>query len=387
MKRFAKAVTGILALSMLLASASGCSSTDTKYSAYNSTGERYDYYLPDYVEVCDYTGIELPDLTFTPTKEDVDNYVMYMESLMCSFTHNPDRPCRRGDIVDIITTCKFTDTGKPYGYFYFTENDIGYGQSFTLGANYFGFPALDEVVEGMSVGETKTVTLNLPDPFYKDYMNSGREIEIEIYLNYIDEINYEDATDEKYLSFCEYTKENFRLVAESKITTDKNGMIENYKSDLAWRYIYENSKLKKVPEKEYEEFYNAALNKTRSEAQEEEMTLLEYVQSIGYEDLDEYYDFLKEFAEDCCYEDMLIYYIIRCENLNYDDNYYDDALLEKVKDYQITDVGDAEEFLDYYYGIESVREDIRFSYAKDWIADQANVREDITTINSKELNK
>lgn len=386
MKKTVRTLSAILALLMICACAAGCAK-DTRYSAYDSSGENFDYYLPDYVDVCDYIGIDVPDLTYTPTEEDIDNYVMYTESLFCSSTEDPDRPCRRGDIVDIITTCTFKDSGKTYGYFNFSKRDNGSGMSFTLGSGYFGFPTLDEAVEGMSQGETKTVTLTLPDPFYYDYMNSGREIELEIYLNYIDEIDYNDATDDAYASFTGYGKEIYREAAKNKLTTDRNSLIEGYKAKLVWKYICDNSKLKKIPEKEYKEIYDAALNQTRSDAQSKELTLLEYVQSLGYDTLDDYYEYLEDFAENCCFEDMIMYYIIRCEDLNYDDDYYNSALLEKVTDYQISDAAEAEEFLDHYYGIENVREDIRFQYAKDWLADHANVREDVKTVYSNDLNK
>lgn len=386
MKKNVRILWAIPSLLMICACIAGCAK-DVRYTDYDSSGENFDYYLPDYVDVCDYIGIDVPDLTFTPTDADIDNYVMYTESLFCSATEDPDRPCQRGDIVDIITTCTFKDSGATYGYFNFSKKDTGSGMSFTLGSNYFAFPALDEAVEGMSQGETKTVTLTLPDPFYYDYMNSGREIEMEIYLNYIDEIDYNDATDDAYASFTGYSKEMYREAVKNKLTTDRNNLIEDYKSRLVWNYICEHSKLKKVPEKEYKEIYDAALNKARSDAKSKDLSLLEYVQSVGYDTLDDYYEYLEDFAENCCFEDMIMYYIIRVENLNYDDNYYYSAILERVADYQISDTEGAEEFLDYYYGIENVREDVRFQYAKDWLADHANVRKDINTVYSNKLNK
>lgn len=378
MKKTVKTAAAIAALSIVCLSAAGCK--DAKYSAYDSSEERYDYYLPDYVDVCEYTGIEVPDLTYTPTEEDVDNYIMNSVATFCTFEKAKDRPCKRGDIVDIITTCTFKESGKKYAYFDFKKNSNGFGQSFTLGANTFGFPALEEAVEGMTQGETKTVTLTLPDPFYKDYMNSGKEIEIEIYLNYVDEIHYDEADDDFYLEFFEYSKEDFREVAKDKLTSEYNSMIEGYREKLTWQYIYDNSKLIKVPEDEYNEIYDSALADARKTATENDQTLLEYVESIGYETLDDYYSFLEDFAEDCCYEDMLMYYIIRCENLNYDDDYYSEQLLKMVSDYQITDAEEAESFLEYYYGLDAVREEIRFQYAKEWIADKAKVLEDKHTV-------
>ena len=109
-------------------------------------------------------------------------------------------------------------------------------------------------------------------------------------------------------------------------------------------------------------------------------------EKLGYDTLDDYYAYLKEKCENTCFEDMILYYIIRCEDLNYTDEYYSEQVLAMVKDYQIEDQSAAEDFLNYYYGIDNVKEEIRMKYAQKWVADNAKVREDVKTVYDNDLN-
>lgn len=385
MKKALRALALILAV--CACGASFCACKDKKYAAYDSTGEKYDYYLPDYVKVCKYTGIELPDLTFEPTEEDISKRVKQNVALFCLREEDPDRPCQAGDVVDIITTCTFTEDGSTYSLLNFKKDSVtGFGQSFVLGTNYFYFPALDEAVEGMSAGESKTVTLTLPDPYYKDYLASGKEIKMEIYLNYIDSIDYAQVDENFYAEHIGYGSADYREVVRNKLKAEYAELVSGYKAQLAWNYICENSKLLKLPEKEYQETYDTMLDSARTNAQNKDMSLEDYVKSLGYDSLDDYYAYLEDKSENICYEDMILYYIVRRENINYTDEYYDEQILAMVEEYQISDLSAAEDFLDYYYGIENVREEVRMKYAQEWIADNAKVVEDVHTVYDNNLN-
>ena len=362
-------------------------SKDEKYEAYDRTGEPYDYYLPDYVKLCDYKGVEVPEVNYVPSREDLDNRLKQLAAYYCERIEDPDRPCREYDYVDIITTCRFTDTGDIYSLFTFEERESGFGQTFLLGTNYFGFPALDTAVIGMSQGEKKTVTLTIPDPFYKDYINSGREVEIEIYLNYIDEVVYEGIDDQFYHDHYGYYGENLDLYISEQMITEKTEDTEGYQATLAWKYICENSKLKKLPEKEYQELYDSTVASARSAAQNNEMTLLEYVkENYGYETLDEYYESVERFAEETCLEEMIYYYIMRRENLTYTDEFYEECILKMASSYDITDFTEAEDFLIYYMGAEGLHNSVLVQYVKQWIVEQGEIRTDVNQFFSDKLN-
>ena len=386
MKKLTRIISLVLAAITLSSMLVSCSK-DEKYEAYDRTGEPYDYYLPDYVKVCDYKGIELPVVKYVPTREDLDNRVKQLAGYYCDRIEDPDRPCRNYDYVDIITTCKFKDTGETYALFNFEKRDDGLGQTFLLGTNNFGFPALDAAVLGMSQGETKTVTLTLPDPFYKDYMNSGREVEMEIYLNYIDEVVYEGIDDQFYHDHYGYYGEAMDMYISEEMIKEKTEDIEGYQAALAWKYVVDNSELKKVPEKEYKKIYDGTLASARSAAQEADMTLLEYVKkNYGHKTLEEYYESLDEYAKNTCLEDMIFYYIMRRENLTYTNEFYDERVLKMAADFQIDDPAEAEDFLIYYMGAEGLHNNILVQYTREWLVEQGKIREDVNQFFSDKLN-
>lgn len=385
MKKFVKTASLLLAVSMLPFFAVSCK--DKKYGDYDSTGEKYDYYLPDYIDVCEYSGIKVPDISVEPTEKDIDNRLKQQITLYAPRTEDPDRGAIYGDVVDIITRCTFTETGEVYNVLTFTENSNGFGHAFCLGTNALYTEELDKAVEGMKQGEKKTVTFNLPDPFYKDIVNSGKEVTVDITLVYIDEIDYsvveesQDAADSFFAEHFGYPEEQYRSMLENKYREELTELTADYKVILTWNYICNNSELKKVPEKEYKEYYDNKLDSDRASAKSEEKTLADYVtEKYDCENTDEYYDYLKDYAENKCFEEMILYYVIRCEKLTLPDDYYEEQLKEMGKEYQLEEVTDIEDFLDYYYGIDSLRETLLFKYTQKWIADNAKVVEDVHTM-------
>lgn len=77
---------------------------------------------------------------------------------------------------------------------------------------------------------------------------------------------------------------------------------------------------------------------------------------------------------------MVLYYIIRCEKITLPDDYYENQLKEMGKEYQLEEMSDIEDFYDFYYGIDNVRETLLFKYTQQWVADNAKVRDDVHTM-------
>lgn len=387
MRKSIKILSLLLAVSCLPIIFTSCK--DQKYGDYDSTGEKYDCYLPDYVKVCNYTGIEVPSISAEPTAEDIENRMKQQITLYAPRTEDPDRGAIAGDVVDIVTNCRFTDTGETYRLLTFKRSSSDTGQAFCLGTNYFYTKELDDAVIGMKQGESKTVKFNLPDPYYKDLANSGKEVEMDISLTYIDEIDYSVAESDPnsvtentfFIDNFGYTEAQYRTMLENKCREELQELCSNYKVILTWDYICEHSEMKKVPEKEYDEYYNKQLDSVRAAAEKDEKTLAEYVkEQFDYDNLDDYYAYLKETIENKCFEEMILYYIIRCEKLELPDDYYQTQLKDMGKEYQLDNIEDIEDFMDYYYGIDNVRETILFQYVQEWIAGKAKVNENINTM-------
>ena len=102
-------------------------------------------------------------------------------------------------------------------------------------------------------------------------------------------------------------------------------------------------------------------------------------ETLKYEDLDAFYEFLESHVKDTCKREMILYYIARCENLNYTQEYYEQEVLDYAADFEIKELDQAESFVDYMYGLKNFQERVRLNYVYDWLGDNAKVREDVTT--------
>lgn len=382
MKKTIRCTAWILAVLTFALTAAGCK--DQAYNSYDRTGEPYDYYLPDYVDVCDYTKIKVPNLSYTPSEQDIENSINIDLAVYSPFTKDVERGCINGDRVVISTTCYVED--EVYSYLSFKTDSTGEGHSFILGTNEFDVPEIEEAIEGMKKGEEKEVTFTFPDPYYRDILTSGKEATIKIHIDRIDEIDCLEGTDEFFQERFGYTREGRETEIRSNLQKRYNQYLETYKVTLTWQYLLDNSKLLKLPEKEYNELYDSMLNNYRAMAENSNMTLKEYVKDkLGYDDIDDFYSYLKNTAEKECFGDMILYYIARRENLKFTDGYYENSLLTYGKQFEITDAADVEDFLDNYNMLSDFQETTRFRYVQEWIAGQANVLEDVTTVRDKKL--
>ena len=110
MKKF---ISFTLAAIILMSMLTGCSN-HANYKKYDSTGERYDCYLPDYIKVCKYNNLEVPNLVFKLTADKLQKKIDRECAVFSQDEPNPDRGAKYGDIADIVTEA-YMD-GEVYDY-------------------------------------------------------------------------------------------------------------------------------------------------------------------------------------------------------------------------------------------------------------------------------
>ncbi len=377
-----KIISLALAIVFVALCLSGCQ--NAKYRKYDSTGERYDCYLPDYIDVPNYNNFEVPNLVFSASNEFIQKKLDHDRSLYSPDSYTPELGAEYCDTADIVTEA-YVD-GKIYDLYTFKLDNRNQGKSIVVGCNDLDVPEIDEAIYGMKEGETKTITFNLPDPFFRSLKMSGKEVTMKITLNSLYNVELVEETDDFFFEHFGYTINEYRAYYTKSYEDEYNGFIEDYKSDLVWEYIYNNSVVKKYPE-ELDEIYNGMLNSYRSTAKDSGTNLVDYVENtLKYKNIEDFYADLKESAKDTCKKEMINYYIARCENLKYTDEYYETELLEFAKNYEITDFNDAESFAHFMYGLDNFKERVQNNYVYDWLGSNAKLREDVTTY-INDLNK
>ncbi len=376
------ALTFVTSLSSCTKQNSNVKKMIEEYAKYDSTGERYDCYLPDYMEIPDFTTFEVPNITYTATEDIIEKQLKRdVAALSGDDEAAYGTPVKEGDIVEISTTCWYKDEVFS-GYTFAVGNE----QAIVIGCNELDAPELDQNIIGMMEGETKKFDFKFPDPYYRDLKMSGETATIEVTVAIHSPIIYKEVGDDFFSLHYGFPKEDYKAVVKTRLEEQYNEYIESYKSDLVWEYLYDNTKIISYPE-ERDTLYNDLYDDYRTAASANSKTFLEYVkEKHGYDSIEEFEEYLNEYTNEYAKREMIIYFIARANNLKYTQEYYEAELLEYCETFEIKELADAESFVDFQVGLDQFKERIQLNYVYDWIGDNAPVREDVTTYKN-DLNK
>lgn len=351
------------------------------YKKYDSTGERYDCYLPDYMDIPDFTTFKVPNIKYTVTQEMLDIQIKRAQApLADNDSERFGTPAAKFDIVEIYTTCWYE--GKELKGYTFQSD----AKAIVLGVNELDVPEIDNQIIGMELGETKKFDFTFPDPFYRDLSKSGKSATIEITVDRLSHVKYDEPTDEFFNKHYGYDVEGYKAFIQTHLEEQYNEYIETYKSDLVWEYLEKNTVIKSYPE-ERDKFYSDLYDDYRKAAIEADMTLLEYVKKKeNCNSIEEFEKFLNDYVDDYCKREMILYFVARAFNLKYTTEYYQKELLDYVEDFEIKTLEEAESFIELQIGLDEYKERIQLNYVYEWIGNNAPVAEDVTTF-VNDLNK
>lgn len=209
------AVTAAMVMSVMMTTA--CNSKIKVDYGYNPT---------DYVELGDYKGIQAEVDVTAITNQVIDNKIAEQLESETTYT-DVNREAQKGDKV----TFGYTGTSGGLSIDDFTGSDY----SMTLGKDAFPVAGtgLDEELYGMAAGQTKVITITLPENSkYSDY--AGKRVVFELTMSYVQQANVPMLTDafvksafncETVDSYKAHVKNDVSGTIETKITEAKNKAI------------------------------------------------------------------------------------------------------------------------------------------------------------------
>lgn len=320
----------------------------SRYEKYDRGGERYDYDLTQYIALPEYSGIEIPDLVYEPTKEEIDDtrykkLVYFSEEYVVE-----DGTVEMYDLVD----CDFVTTVDGYEYQSMCSSSNSALRSMMIGIEEFDIPEIDELMLGMAPGETASVEFVFPTPYYRDPLLSGYTGEFTVTIDKIRRQNFAEYTDEFVSQYYGATDTaSYDSTIEQQLKSDYSKYLENYEIDMVWDYLLDNSKLMKMPGDEYNDIFDDIIDSCLEAADEAGITLDEYaVNDLGYEDPDAFYADVANSAQATCEEEMILYIIARCEGMTISVSEYESALLEAAAELETQDISVCEDFVTKQYG-------------------------------------
>ncbi len=357
-----------------------CGGIKDRYRSYDSTGENYDYDLTEYIAIPEYRGIEIPDITYTPSSEDIDNDRMVKRSYFAD-EEDVDEPCVQYDLIDADYSA--TLEGEYYGVL---DSSIDNSRrSFMVGIGKFMIPEVDDAIVGMKPGETKEIDFTLPEPYLKDVKNSGKSGTFTITVDRVRRQDLPEYTDEfvgQYYgaaSAADYDEE-----IATQLTHDVSQYFEGYEDDLTWDYIASNTRIYKYPGAQITEARDSLIRRYQLLAEEKEMGFDDYIKSLGYSSNAEFYDnYVEPRARSIVEEEMILYYIARCENINVTDDEYESEVLNYGSYYQVSDFETCEKaVLGDFETRDAFKEWVRFKKTREYITSTA-VKIDMKTYYDK----
>lgn len=253
--------------------------------------EKYKYTedVSEYITLPEsYKGIEVSGYVEV-TDQDVKNEI----NLQRYFNRKHD--ALKEGTVEEKTYVNITSVGTLVGQ---TEPFETQEYDFQLGKGEF-LPDFEHGLIGMSVGETKTITLTFPEDYGNEEFN-GKEASFVVTLNCIYTPYYTpDWTDElaSELSNGAYeTTEAFEKAVKEQLQTQKNMEIYYTQQADIIEYLVENTEVHKLPDGKVDECYEAYMKQYQEYSDEDYESLEEY---ITYEtDCDTLEEFENEVYED-----------------------------------------------------------------------------------------
>lgn len=378
-KHTARAASFILAAVTVLFCLASCGGLKSQYDSYDRTGESYDYDLTEYVAIPDYRGIEVPDISYTPSAEEIADTRVLKQAYFTP-EERVNEPCAKYDLIDCAYSCEVE--GVNYKRFDSTVDNSR--TSVMVGIGNFGVPAIDDAIIGMKPGDEKTIEFTFPEPYLKDIAASGKSGTFKIKVEHVRRMDFgedfSDYTDEfvqdhfGYDSVDEYDEE-----IKTQLTHDMEQCFEGYETELAWEYIYDNALVYKYPGKELNDVRDNAVAAYSQGAQTADMSFEEYVKSLGYKDNADFYDnYVEPYARTTVKEAMILMLIARCEHLDVTDSEYQSALVDYCSYYEISDIETCEKIVTRDFGSTAkFREQVLMNEARELIS-ESTVKIDTT---------
>lgn len=298
-KRITAAVCAIV---MAAATVAGCGKKDpTHLSGINAA---------DYVDLCDYKGIEVQEAEPSVSDEYEEYYINYLLQQNATTEEITDRDTvADGDIANIDYVGKVD--GKEF------DGGSAKGYDLTIGSGTF-IDGFEDGLIGKKVGSTVTLNLKFPDDYSNEDLK-GKAVTFDVTINKISK-SVVPTLDDDYVAKQDIngvtTVDEYKKYIRSQLMDQAQ---QTYESDIEQQireYLLDNCKFKQDPPKEMvDNLYSRMIEYYTSSAQQYGMELSNYMQYYGYS-ADTYEDEVKDSAQQLAKENIILQAIADKENLN-----------------------------------------------------------------------
>lgn len=292
----------------------------------------YDYMgndLTQFITLPEYKGIKIKDMRVTVTDAMVDKYI---EELLI------DADCyskqRTGKIEEYMLV-SMDYVGKINGEAFEGGSDKDFVFLVTENSNYIsGYADRVSFIEGFAsgmIGQDITKDFDINVTFPEDYGNDlgGKEAVFTITINHILKADELNATTLKKLS----KEENITIDSFKKQTKDE--LVDAYEESAKesmnvsiWEILKKNTEFKALPDSFINEYYEEQYAEIESMSKVYGMSVKDILSYYGYSSEEKF----KEMLTDNIKENIILYQIVKVENLIIDDTKYEERLTKLAEE-------------------------------------------------------
>ncbi|NLL78581.1 MAG: trigger factor [Clostridiales bacterium] len=236
----------ILMMMMTALTAGALFGCGAETAAPEETAELKEIKTEEYVELGEYTGLQVSAPAPEVTEEEVQKYIDYMLRMKAEPVEVTDRPVEDGDTVNIDYEGKLD--GVPF--------DRGADQGFdlTIGSHSF-IDGFEEGLIGATTGETLDLNLTFPDPYTNNPDLAGKPVVFTVKVNAIKAVPQLDDELAKMLDAECATAEEYRQKILDQMIADKKAEYDNTIETALIDQIRANATFKKDPPEEMVQQY------------------------------------------------------------------------------------------------------------------------------------
>ena len=226
----------------------------------------------DYVTLCDYSAIEIPESEIAVEESEVDTEVDALLENYQTEKQVKDRAVKDGDVVNIDYVG--TIDGEEF------DGGSAEGANLTIGSGSF-IDDFEEQLVGHKPGEEVEVNVTFPDDYASEDV-AGKDAVFTVTLNYISETELPELNDD-------FVKENLQEAygytsVDDLRTKIRTNLENNKKYNYVWSYMMDNSTFEEIPEELVNPQLDVMIDGLEASLSLQGATLEDYLTSSGYED-------------------------------------------------------------------------------------------------------
>ncbi len=281
----------------------------------------------DYVELGEYTGVEVSLEAPYVSDEQIENYIQRVLANNPVRTEITGRAVKEGDVTDI------SYVGKKDGVAF--EGGTADHYMLTIGAGQF-IDGFEDGVVGMKAGETKDLNLTFPDPYKNNPDLAGAPVVFTVTLNKIYEESQAQLSDDFVAGL---SIENVATVGEYRqyihdgMMEDAQRQYDMDKESAVLGAVHQNTAFHNVPEAMVERYYDRLVSNMTYQAALYGMDLDTFM-LYGYgKEAEQYEEEMKDSARQAAEQILMMQMIAEQEGLTVSDEEMEESLAQNAEQY------------------------------------------------------